>query len=268
MVIFQGYLRLAMCVLAGVFSVVAHADDTAACELNFVAPMDGARDTRYFIGDSEEPLDVAQGFVSAATSYRGELQFIVTQAVNGVRESVCAVRLPGSGNFIVVMVPSVKPEGLKMVAIVLSADPKVFPAGSRRVINLSPVSLRGTVIPVPLVEGAKSRGFALKPMSSMLVPADARGRTYGVKLEYLLDSKWRTLMTSRWFHSSSQRFLIFTYLDRKAGNVLLRGVSDRLHVEPIEETREEDEAGSGGAAAFEEHPLFPGEKPPSKVSKP
>ncbi len=149
---------------------------------------------------------------------------------------------------IVVLFPSKKGSKLPFRAVAMNADLKGFKAGSRRLINLSKFPLRGEMGAKPFKRGSsKNVKFLCQPNKMVDVPVlDPNARvlaSHPVILEYYgAQKKWNILSTSRWFHTPTQRHLIFVFYDAQRKNLILRGITDTVAADHrnIEGNRVED----------------------------
>lgn len=145
-----------------------------------------------------------------------------------------SVKLPSSKRAIVILIPNAKDSDMPFKAIALSGDLRDFKAGTRKIINLSPVALRGQMGSLPFVRNSKknvsfvckSNGMSVVPV---LDPNAAVLASQPVIIEYLnADKKWRTLSSTRWFHTPTQRHLVFVFYDGGRKNLSIRGISETV----------------------------------------
>jgi len=142
--------------------------------------------------------------------------------------------LRGCKRTIVLLIPKKSNSSLTYQAIAINGELKNFKAGSRKFINLSDFSIRGELGSIPFKRGSKKNlRFLCKAQTIKEIPQlDANAQVLAsqpVILEYFgSQKKWNTLTSTRWFHTPTQRHLIFVYFDTKRRNLILRGISDTL----------------------------------------
>jgi len=135
---------------------------------------------------------------------------------------------------IVLLIPGNKESKLPYRAIAMDGELKNFKAGSRRFINLSNFPVRGELGAIPFKRGSKKNlRFHCKAQQIKDIPQlDPSARVLAsqpVILEYFgSQKKWNTLTSTRWFHTPTQRHLIFVYFDSQRRNLILRGISDTV----------------------------------------
>lgn len=196
--------------------------------------------------DKQPRVSFSASTLLPPVKYQGprKLTLMVDQ---GGYKPIAEVNLPAScKRTIVVLVPNPAGAALPFFALAMNADPEFFQLGSRRLINLSKAPIRGEVGPQPFITGSKkNRRFLCKPGKIIDVPAldkNAKAWTgYPVILEYYANDKWNILSSSRWFHTPTQRHLVFVYYDTVRKGVMLRGISDSANSQQPGNNKEQGE---------------------------
>lgn len=186
--------------------------------------------------DKQPQVSFSASTLLPPVKYQGP-RMLTLMVDQGGYKPIAKVKLPAScKRTIVVLVPNPAEAELPFAAIAMDADPEVFKLGSRRVINLSKVPIRGEIGAQPFVRGGqKNERFLCPPGKITDVPAldvNAKAWTnYPIILEYYGYDKWNILSSSRWFYTPSQRHLVFVYYDTERKSVVLRGISDSDNVQ-------------------------------------
>lgn len=202
----------------------------------------GENDSFYWQTDEmQTPDKQAQVRASSSTllppvNYKGpsRLTLLIHTQEKGFQPVASAVLPSGSERTIVVLIPADEDSKMPFRALAMSGDLKNFKAGTRRLINLSNIPLRGEMGANPFKRGdAKNVRFVCKPQSSTDIPVlDAGAKvlaSHPVILEYYgANKKWNILSSTRWFHTPTQRHLLFAFYEPKRKNLVLRGVSDTV----------------------------------------
>lgn len=187
--------------------------------------------------DKQPQVTFSSSTLLPPVEYQGPkmLTLMLHQGEEKGYQPVAKVNLPASAKqTIVVLIPTPKGSKLPLRAIAMNAGLKSFKPGSRRVINLSKAPIRGEMGAKPFTRGGKKNvRFLCKPNKIVDVPAlNNHAKVWAshpVILEYHgAHNKWHVLSSSRWFHTPSQRHLVFVYYDTVRSNIILRGISDSI----------------------------------------
>lgn len=186
--------------------------------------------------DKQPQVKVSSNTLLPPVKYKGPSTLTLMLHIEGKGyQPVASVNLPASSSrTIVVLIPKLKTTALSFRAIAMRGDLKNFKAGTRRLVNLSNIPLRGEMGANPFKRGAANNvRFGCRSQGMVDVPvlnANAKPlASQPVILEYYgADKKWRILSSTRWFHTPTQRHLIFVFHDPARKNLILRGISDTV----------------------------------------
>lgn len=186
--------------------------------------------------DKQPQVRVSSNTLLDPVKYKGprKLTLMLYTGESGY-QPVAQVALPELGKrAIVVLLPSATESKLPYRAIAMNGDTDKFKPGTRRLLNLSNTLIRGEMGAKPFRRGdSKNIRFVCKPQKIVEVPVlNPKAKVLASQpavLEYLSSKKkWNMLSSTRWFHTPTQRHLIFVYYDGARKNLILRGVSDTV----------------------------------------
>ncbi len=225
------------------FGVTADAQDLVSKSLQVVSFKPVGGENRFFwnSGEKQKDADLPEIRVSSNTllppvDYRGPKTLtLMHRADGGELLPAARVNLPERGRrTIVVLLPAQKEAKLPYRALALNGDLDVFKAGTRKVLNLSSYPVRGEMGANPFQRGSsKNVRFVCQAQKMVTVPVlNSQAKVLAsqpVILEYYgANKKWNTLSSTRWFHTPTQRHLIFVFFDANRRNLILRGISDTV----------------------------------------
>ena len=153
-------------------------------------------------------------------------------------QAIAQVNLSGSRQrTIVILFPAKKGSKLPFRAMAINGDLKSFKVGTRRVINFSKFPLRGEMGANPFKRGSSENvRFVCKPNKIVDVPVLNSNApmlaSQPIILEYYgAQKKWNVLSSTRWFHTPTQRHIVFVFYDSQRRNLILRGITDTVAVD-------------------------------------
>lgn len=186
--------------------------------------------------DKQPQVRVSSSTLLPPVTYKGpsRLTLLIHSPEKGFQAVASTVLPTGAERTIVVLIPAEKDSKMPFRALAMSGDLKSFKAGTRRLINLSNIPLRGEMGANPFKRGdPKNVRFVCKGQSSTDIPVlDAGAKvlaSHPVILEYFgANKKWNILSSTRWFHTPTQRHLLFAFYEPVRKSLVLRGVSDTV----------------------------------------
>jgi hypothetical protein len=184
----------------------------------------------------EDKVRVSSSTLLTAVEYEGPKSFTLMSKDSGSEyRAVANVQIPAQGKrVIVILFPASKDSQLDYKAVAINGDENVFKAGTRNLFNLSKLPVRGELGAKPFRRGdSKNVRFTCNPQKVVEVPVlDENAKVLAsqpVVMEYYgSNKKWNVLSSTRWFHTPTQRHLVFIYVDGERNNMILRGVSDTV----------------------------------------
>ena len=218
-------------------------DDQVRTELQIVSvtPLGGDRffywKTEQMRGPDQQPkVRISSSLFFKPVTYRGPTTLtLLSHQGEDVYKPMAQVRLrKGSKRTIVILLPPTEGTKLPYRAIAMNGDLDKFKAATRRVVNLSQFPIRGEMGNKPFKRGDPNNvKFLCKPQEAIDAPVlnpDAKVfASQPIILEYYgAQEKWNVLSSTRWFHTPTQRHLVFVFFDTTRKNLILRGISDTV----------------------------------------
>lgn len=137
-----------------------------------------------------------------------------------VFDAFATVSLPQGSQVVIALLPKYKSDksSAKYSAIALNLDESKIATGSRYLINLTKVSIRGILGGVPFDSTDKdNRKFDIAPAKGIVLPpydknaAALTGNHVVMQFQSLLTKEWEPMVSKRWFYLPKGKEIVFIY---------------------------------------------------------
>lgn len=198
----------------------------------------------FYIGSKRVRVGVSYTIVNKPVSYEGSVNLGIydRHTVEYDDEGkelppITSCRLPQNQKEVILLILG-QGKGNKKVykTYPIPASLNKFPVGSKILINLTSVPIRGQIGKAPyklnkpeniyfkLPAASKKKGLSTKYLEPM---KGTRNEAFAVKLEYKDGDKWKNLKQTRWFETSFFRKIMFFFPTEDGKRVVMKNVSHK-----------------------------------------
>ena len=187
---------------------------------------DEANDNPYFM------VRVANFRMQSPSHYKGRRKLEVFDKPNGKLLGKALLETT-KGDHVLVIYPNRSEGGLFFVVNVFNENKLDFPAGARRIFNLTSYPVRGEWGRIPFKVGdSENRTFVVGGMQSQIVkPPNGSAvsqESQPLLMDYKEGMKWTNFISSRWFYEPRKRRYVFLYTTKKRKAVVIKSISERV----------------------------------------
>lgn len=199
----------------------------------------------FYVGEERERIGVSYTLVKTPVKYRGDVNLGIydKKEIEYDEEGkelppMLRCKLPvGEDDVIIFIIGSKQKNGkTSHKAFAIPASLERFPAGSKYLLNLTNVEIRGQIAKKPFkLNDPKNVYFKMKAKpsnkaftSTYIKPLNGKLReAFAVKMEYKKGEAWSTLKETRWFYTDKYRKLMLFFPSDDGKRIIMKNISHR-----------------------------------------